>query len=147
LAHIPALLYGGLENEQKAAVIGFGTGITVGVLALYDKVKSIDVIEISPAVREAAPLFDSYNFKASQSEKVTWHVSDAYRVLGSSSELYSYIISEPSNPWVAGVEKLYTLEFYQLIKRRLKPNGLFAQWFHVYSMQEATFEMVLRTYT
>ena len=37
--------------------------------------------------------------------------SDAYRALQRSTSLYDVIVSEPSNPWVTGVELLYSLEF------------------------------------
>ncbi|UCG55063.1 MAG: hypothetical protein JSV32_02265, partial [Dehalococcoidia bacterium] len=57
------------------------------------------------------------------------------------------IISEPSNPWMAGLANLYTLEFFQTVKDRLKENGIFVQWIHSYEMDWPTFSMVGRTFT
>ncbi len=144
MAHLPALLQD--SSSSRAAVVGFGTGITVGSLAKYDEISSIDILEISSAVRDFAPLFDAHNGSASKSEKVHWNMGDAYRFLMETPHKYAVIASEPSNPWVGGVERLYTQDFYRLARDKLAPGGIYAQWFHTYSVSEATLAMVLRTF-
>lgn len=144
MAHLPAMLQD--STSGKAAVVGFGTGITVGSLAKYDEISSIDILEISSAVREFAPLFDPHNGGASKSDKIHWNMGDAYRFLMETQNKYAVIASEPSNPWVGGVERLYSQEFYQLAREKLAPGGVYAQWFHTYSVSEATLAMVLRTF-
>jgi spermidine synthase len=144
LAHLPALLHSGSSGE--AAVIGFGTGITVGNLALYEDVKNIDTIEISNVVKDFSKYFNAYNLNAGDNPKVNWIIADAYRVLTSTDKFYDVIISEPSNPWVTGVEKLYTQEFYRKVKDKLSSGGVYAQWFHSYSISEATLGIVMNTY-
>ena len=42
-----------------------------------------------------------------------------------SPDRYDVITSEPSNPWVAGVEMLFSREFLALAKDRLAPGGVF----------------------
>jgi tetratricopeptide (TPR) repeat protein len=59
---------------------------------------------------------------------------------------YDVIAAEPSNPWIAGIANLYTREFYQVIKSKLNDDGIFAQWFHNYSMSPDDFRMVFRTF-
>ncbi|HWO40407.1 MAG TPA: fused MFS/spermidine synthase, partial [Candidatus Eisenbacteria bacterium] len=59
---------------------------------------------------------------------------------------YDVITAEPSNPWIAGIANLYTREFYQVIKSKIKDDGVFAQWFHNYSMSPDDFRMVFRTF-
>jgi hypothetical protein len=56
------------------------------------------------------------------------------------------IASEPSNPWVTGVEMLFSREFLEAARDRLTPGGVFAQWFHIYETDAETVAMVLRTY-
>ena len=56
------------------------------------------------------------------------------------------IASEPSNPWVTGVEMLYSREFLEAARSRLTPGGVYAQWFHLYEVDEATVEIVAHTY-
>jgi spermidine synthase len=55
------------------------------------------------------------------------------------------IISEPSNPWIAGVGNLFTKQFYEEARRRLSPGGVFCQWIQTYSVSPATLSTVFRT--
>jgi hypothetical protein len=143
-ALVPALL---AENPERCFVIGFGTGVTAGELAALDGVREVDVAEISQEVINAAPLFDDGNLSASKNPKVTIHRGDAYRSLLRSEGQYDVIVSEPSNPWVTGVEMLYSVEFLEAARDRLSTGGVYAQWFHLYESDTNTVELVLRTFT
>ncbi len=145
LGHLPALFRTSVSGD--AAVIGFGTGITLGSLSLYDDIKRIDCIEISPFVRKFAPYFDFANHSISKSPKLNWILGDAYRVFGKNETQYDLIVSEPSNPWVSGVERLYAEEFYALAKTRLHPGGIYAQWFHSYDMNIETIGIVVNNFS
>jgi predicted membrane-bound spermidine synthase len=142
-ALLPALM---AESHERAFVIGWGTGVTVGELAALDGTREITAAEISPAVLAAAPLFDGSNLGASKSPKVGVRRGDAYRSLLQSDERYDVIVSEPSNPWVTGVEMLYSVEFLEAARSRLAPGGVYAQWFHTYETDFASVELVLRNY-
>jgi predicted membrane-bound spermidine synthase len=144
MAHLPGLLQA--SSSRRAAVIGFGTGITVGSLARYEEFDQVDILEISSAVKDFAPRFDSYNSDASRNPKVLWQLGDAYRFLMETDNTYAVIASEPSNPWVGGVERLYSREFYDLAKSKLAPGGIYAQWFHTYSISDTTLALVLNTF-
>jgi spermidine synthase len=56
---------------------------------------------------------------------------------------YDIIISEPSNPWIAGVASLFTSEFYDRAAEVLKPDGVFAQWIQLYELDPEDLRMVL----
>jgi spermidine synthase len=142
-ALIPALM---AESHEKSFVIGYGTGVTTGELAALDAMRTVTVAEISHGVIQAAPLFDDGNLAASKNPKVSVRRGDAYRTLLQSREVYDLIISEPSNPWVVGVEMLYSREFLEAARERLAPGGVYAQWFHNYESDAATVALVLRTY-
>jgi spermidine synthase len=45
------------------------------------------------------------------------------------------ITSEPSNPWLAGVSDLFTVEFYELAYRALNEEGVFGQWIHMHHLK------------
>ncbi len=142
-ALIPALM---AEKHERCFVIGWGTGVTAGELAALEGTKSIEVAEISRGVIAAAPLFDDGNLAASKSPKVVIRRGDAYRTLLGSDQRYDLIVSEPSNPWVTGVEMLYSREFLLAARSRLAPGGVYGQWFHLYESDERVVELVLRTY-
>jgi spermidine synthase len=142
-ALIPALM---AESHERAFVIGWGTGVTTGELAALEETRDVRVAEISRGVIEAAPLFDVGNLQASKNPKVQIIRGDAYRSLLRSDGKYNLIVSEPSNPWVTGVEMLYSREFLQAARARLAPGGVYAQWFHVYESDVDVVSLVLRTY-
>jgi spermidine synthase len=143
LALLPALL---AENAERAFVVGYGTGVSVGELAALRSMREVVVAEISPAVMRAAPYFDDGNLNASHSAKVRVVVSDAYRALMRSEGPFDVIVSEPSNPWVTGVEMLFSREFLDAARKQLAPGGVFAQWVHSYETDDETLALVLRTY-
>jgi spermidine synthase/Flp pilus assembly protein TadD len=72
--------------------------------------------------------------------------TDGRNYILATPEEYDVITAEPSNPWIAGVANLYTREFYQVVKSKIKDDGIFAQWFHNYSMSPDDFRMVFRTF-
>jgi spermidine synthase len=144
LALIPALM---AEKVERAFVIGYGTGVSTGELGALEWMQQVDVAEISQGVIEAAPLFDPGNLRASKNPKVKIRRGDAYRTLMRTEEKYDVIVSEPSNPWVAGVEMLYSIEFLEAARAHLSRGGVYGQWMHLYALDEATIELVLRNYT
>jgi spermidine synthase len=144
LALVPALF---AERAENALVIGFGTGTTVGELAALDSIRRVDAVEISREVLLAAPLFEHGNQGAFSSPKVHHHRSDAYRELIRGDRTYDIIISEPSNPWVTGIEMLFTREIYESARAKLSPGGVYAQWLQAYEIDSATLELVMRTFT
>ncbi|HEY5658715.1 MAG TPA: fused MFS/spermidine synthase [Myxococcota bacterium] len=143
LALVPSLI---ADDHQSVFVIGLGTGVTTGELAALEATRKVTVAEISRAVIAANPLFDAGNLGASKSPKVEVMRGDAFRTLLRSAGQYDVIVSEPSNPWVAGVEMLYSREFLEAARSRLAPGGAFAQWFHLYETDEDSVKLVLRTY-
>ncbi len=145
--HMLVLLPALFADEPKAGfIIGYGTGMSVGALASLPGMDRVVVAEMSPGVMEAASYFDSLNGDVSHNPKVEVLRSDAYRALLRSSETFDVIVSEPPNPWVTGVEMLYSQEFLSAARSRLSEQGVYAQWMHVYETDDETLELVMRTY-
>jgi predicted membrane-bound spermidine synthase len=140
---VPALM---ADRHARAFVIGLGTGVTAGELAALDETREVTVAEISRGVIAANPLFDHGNQGVSHSPKITVLRGDAYRILLRGHGGYDVIVSEPSNPWVTGVEMLYSREFLTAARESLAPGGVYGQWFHLYEINVEIVELVLRTY-
>ncbi len=143
LGHIPLLF---ARDPSRVALIGFGTGITAGAVSLHPGVKDFDLIEISSAMRHTTKFFADSNHNVTAFPQLHWITADAYRTLTSASDKYGVIISGPSNPWIAGIERLYADEFYALAGEKLVTDGVFAQWMHLYAMSEKTLSMVFKTF-
>src|SRR5207244_3283542 len=99
-----------------------------------------------PVVR-AARFFDPWNRGVVTNHLIKIWREDARTVLKLSPELYDIIISEPSNPWMAGVGSVFSREFYELAASRLRPAGVMAQWFHIYEMHDGIIDLVLQTFS
>jgi spermidine synthase len=140
---LPALM---ADKIDRAFVIGWGTGVSVGELAALDGTNEVIAAEISSGVINATPLFERYNLNAATRPGVTLLRSDAYRALTRSETKFNLILSEPSNPWVTGVEMLFSREFLELARDRLAEGGVYAQWYHKYETDDASLELVLRTF-
>src|SRR5258708_27030829 len=67
---------------------------------------------------------------------------DARNFLLTSREKYDLIISEPSNPWIAGIATLFTDAYYAAVRQQLAPGGKFVQWVQEYSLAPANLRMI-----
>jgi spermidine synthase len=141
-AHIPLLFH---PDPKRIMVLGLASGMTAGEALLYP-VNQIDVLEINPQVLKASEFFTPCNNNCLTNPKSRIIVQDGRNHLELTREKYDVIISEPSNPWMAGLANLFTLEYFETVKERLNGNGIFAQWIHSYDMDWAAFAMVGRTF-
>jgi len=58
---------------------------------------------------------------------------------------YDVIISEPSNPWIAGEAALFTKEYFELARDKLTSGGVFCCWLQGYQLAPEQFKSVMRT--
>jgi spermidine synthase len=70
---------------------------------------------------------------------------DAREVLMTGRQEYDLVFSEPSNPYRAGIASLFTREFYEAVRSRLSPDGVFLQWVQTYEVDEHTISTILAT--
>ena len=131
---------------QDIAVIGLGSGVTVGSALAPGTVRRADVIEISPEVVEASRFFDRESGAPLSKPGVRLIVGDGRSHLLLTPQRYDVIISEPSNPWMAGVAALFTREFFEAARARLKPDGLLCQWAHTYDISPDDLQSIVRTF-
>lgn len=139
-------LYAPDRPDLAALVVGLGTGLTSGVLCQGEQVSRVVTVEISPSVIEALPFFDQHTFSLSADPKSTLVQADAFRFLARGGEHFDLVISEPSNPWIAGIENLFTPEYYTLVRRRLAEDGVFFQWVQTYETSPVVLAGVIRNF-
>ena len=143
LGHLPMFFH---PEPKEVLVIGLGSGVTLGSVEQYP-VESIDMVEIEPAVIEAASFFADYNHHALEDPRMNLVIADGRNfLLQAQGKQYDVITSEPSNLWLAGVSNLFTKEFYQLAKEHLKEDGVMVQWFHLYAMEEEDLKTAIGTF-
>jgi spermidine synthase len=142
LAHLPLLLK---PQTKQMCIIGLASGVTAGA-ALTWPLERLDIAEVSPEVVEASHLFDGVNGKPLADARTRLLVADGRNHLALTRETYDLIVSEPSNPWIAGMNGMFTTEFFATAKARLRPGGLMAQWFHIYNLPEADLRSLLAAF-
>jgi spermidine synthase len=142
LGQIPLLLS---RNHEDVLVIGLGSGVTVGSAATFPA-RNITVVELEPAVVEASKHFSQVNHHILEDPRLRVVTNDARNYLLVTPEKFDVIISEPSNPWMAGVSNLFTREFFILGIQRLKPGGVFCQWLQLYKISPDNLRSILRTF-
>ncbi|MDP2389873.1 MAG: fused MFS/spermidine synthase, partial [Acidobacteriota bacterium] len=141
LAHVPLLLH---PNPKRVAIIGLGSGVTLGS-ALTHPIAAATVLEISPEVVDASRFFETENHRALADPRTRLVVGDGRTHLMLGRETYDVIVSEPSNPWMAGIASLFTREFFEGARARLAPGGMLCQWAHTYDISSDDLRSIVAT--
>jgi len=142
LGHLPMLAR---PQSKEIFVLGFGSGITAGAV-LGHPINHLTIAENCQPILRAAKWFEPWNRGVLTNARTHVVYEDARTVLKLNPQKYDIIISEPSNPWVAGIGNVFSKEFYELASSRLKDDGIMAQWFHLYEMHDGIVFLVFRTF-
>jgi len=141
---VPGLL---ARSTRAVLVIGLGSGMTVDAARSLPGVASVTVAELVPeVVRAAREDFAVANHGCLRDPRVQVLAVDAAHLLRGSSARYDVIVSEPSNPWVAGMSDLFTREAFLAARARLNPGGAMGAWFHAYSTNAETVTSIAATF-
>lgn len=143
MAYIPRLLH---PDAREVVVIGMGSGVTLGAAAAFESTRAT-CCEIEPAIVEGARFFELFNHGVLERDDVKIVLDDGRSYVQGHPGGWDLILSQPSNPWIAGVANLFTEDFYRTARSRLARGGLFAQWIQAYSFTARDFALVLRTLT
>lgn len=143
LAHVPLLLH---PAPRRVAIIGLGSGVTLGS-ALRHPIERADTLEISREVVDASRFFERENHAALRDPRSRLIVGDGRTHLALGAAHYDVIISEPSNPWMAGIAALFTREFFEAARARLAPGGILCQWAHTYDISDGDLRSIVATFT
>lgn len=143
LAILPMTLH---RRPRDVCIIGLGSGVTLDSALAFGSASRVDVVEISPEVVEASRFFSRENHDALGASSVRLIVGDGRSHLLLTSRKYDVIVSEPSNPWMAGVATLFTREFFEAARAHLSPDGVLCQWAHTYDIRDADLRSIVGTF-
>lgn len=128
LGWIPPLAH---PAPKKVLVIGFGAGSTPFGLAADPRVERVDTVEICgseyPLVRALQDRFDQVRVLFAD-PRIRFEVRDGRKFLVDTTERFDVIITDTLLVRSSHSGSLYSVEFYELVKSRLAPGGLLAQW-------------------
>jgi spermidine synthase len=142
LGHLPMLLRPG---ATRALEVCFGTGTTAATFATYARLESLTIVDINRDVFELAPFFAESNHDILEDPRVHRVVEDGRHYLATGTEPFDVVSLEPPPPEADGAASLYTTEFYELVKRRLRAGGILAQWIPLQAQTEGLDRSLLRS--
>ena len=121
----PALAWQG--TPENVLVLGGGDGLAVREILKHEGVKSIDLVDLDPAMtwlgQEFAPVV-RLNQGALNTDKVTVYNDDAFLFIQNTDKVYDRVIIDFPDPHNEAISKLYSVEFYALVKARMADDGV-----------------------
>ncbi len=140
LAWLPQLFH---DESKEAFVLGWGAGVTTAAARRYGA--RVQCAEIEPGVLAVANLFAEVNDGADRDPGVELVVDDGRSLLRRGRRRFDVITTEPSNPWLAGMANLFTVEFYELCRSRLTDDGVLCQWVQLYWSSPEDYRAIFAT--
>jgi spermidine synthase len=144
LGHMTTLIP---KNPETVLVIGCGAGVTAGAVSIDPRVKQLTIAEIEPLVpKVVSKYFGEENFRVVDNPKTRVVLDDARHYLLTTDETFDAITSDPLDPWVKGAAMLYTREFFETVKTRLKPGGVMTLFVQLYESNTEAVKSEIATF-
>ncbi len=124
LAAIPVLCHE-TQKFEDLLVIGLGTGITTATLAKLPNIKRLDTYDINATLKLILEDFPLGTLNVGTNKKVNLIWQDGRSGLELSPQKYDLITQQPLYLKQAGSAVLLSREYFQLVQKRLKKNGVF----------------------
>ncbi|MFL0362698.1 polyamine aminopropyltransferase [Pseudobacillus sp. 179-B 2D1 NHS] len=113
-------------GHQRILILGGGDGLAVREVLKYKDTRSITLVDLDPKMVELANthhLLTELNKRSLTNKKVEAVHQDAFRFLEESDGFYDVILVDLPDPNNESLNKLYTMEFYSLLRNHLTPGG------------------------
>ncbi|CAH0321765.1 Polyamine aminopropyltransferase [Peribacillus simplex] len=124
LVHIPMSLS---DKKTNVLVLGGGDGLATRELLKYKEIQKITLVDLDPEMTNLSkenPHLTKLNKNSFHSKKVHIINKDAFNYLKNADDLYDVILVDLPDPNNESLNKLYTWEFYSLVRNHLTPTGL-----------------------
>lgn len=115
-------------SREHVLVIGGGDGLVARQVLKYSDVQQVTLVDIDPAMTRLGQTFGpivALNGGSLNDPRVHIVNADGYKFLENSSDLYPVIITDLPDPRNESLAKLYSREFYGIVKRHLARGGIF----------------------
>ena len=117
-------------NPKRILVLGGGDGLAIREVLKYPSVENVTLVDLDPEmtkVSKSVPALGELNRHSFDNPKVSVINADAFVWLDSTeTELFDAAIIDFPDPNNFALGKLYTTRFYNLLKRKLKPDSAVA---------------------
>ncbi len=116
-----------LPHARDVLVLGGGDGMAVREILKYPHIERITVVDLDPQMTEmfkSDTVLSRLNNLSLQSPKVSIINADALTWMEAQSQSYDAIVVDFPDPTNYALGKLYTVTFYQMLRRHIRPQGL-----------------------
>ncbi len=137
------LLYN--PEPESILVIGFGMGVTSGVLGTAVK-NLIFSVEIVPYIFKAAEFFSEHNYNILENSRLKKISMDGRVFLNYSKNRYDIISCDPTHP-LLGSNSLYTKDYFMLCRDSLKEKGVMTQYLPMHFLSHRSFLSILKNFS
>ncbi len=113
-------------KRDHVLILGGGDGLAVRELLKYPQIKTITLVDLDKAITDFAVEFEplrKLNQKSLLDPKVTVINGDAFSFIWKSKKQFDRVVIDMPDPRNEALSKLYSREFYKLIRRRLSKDG------------------------
>jgi spermidine synthase len=132
---------------KHALLIGYGVGNTAKALTDTATVESIDLVDLSRDILSMSPIvFPDAREQPLRDPRMHVHIEDGRYFLQTSDRQFDLITGEPPPPGIAGVENLYSREYFQLIRDRLAGGGSATYWLPLADLSDISAKAILRAF-
>lgn len=124
LIHIPMNL---VKHRENVLILGGGDGLAARELLKYPDVKQITVVDLDKEMTDLAVknrVISELNQHSFENPKVKIHNEDAFKFLENADNYYDVIIIDLPDPNNQSLARLYSKEFYKVVKQKLSRNGI-----------------------
>lgn len=114
-------------NAKNVAILGGGDGLISRQLLKYPDIERIVMVDLDPRMTELAaehPALKRVNQGAMEDPRLNVINDDAMAWLQSRPELFDVIFIDLPDPNNEGIAKLYSVEFYRLVRQHLAEGGV-----------------------
>jgi spermidine synthase len=126
MVHLPLAYHHG--KADSALIICFGMGTTYRSALSWNL--ETTAVELVPSVKEAFGFYHADAARVLDNPRGRIVIDDGRRFLKRTRDKFDVIVIDPPPPVeAAGSSLLYSEEFYELAKRRLRPNGILQAWY------------------
>ncbi len=126
----PALAASGTPtgNPKHVLLMGAGDGLALREILKWSSVDRVLLLELDPAIVKLArryPLLSKLHGQSFDDPRVEIRYGDAFSIAPKLNEQFDTIIADFPDPDRNVIAKLYSEGFYQRLRSRLAPNGVF----------------------
>ncbi len=120
IAHIPILAH---DNPKQVLIVGGGDGGTLQQVLWHATVEQVVVCELDLRIVEVCKQFFPNFGKLFDDDRVQLIIQDAFEYLQVTGRKFDIIIADTTDP-IGEAEKLFAVEFYELMVKALTYNGV-----------------------